>query len=317
VPVNYRLRKVMNMKKYGLVLLALLAVPAVLLMAHRAGSEADPRVDAILGHQRTYFAAIKSLEFSSKEIIRFSDEARAASGGKTPAVLRNDLRFACVGPLYRSEVEAYKEEGTPVTVFTTLRGAADHIRRVKYPGQAEVQGVAPENDDYCAANMLVGAFDFALMKGDAHAIAALSTAGKWDAVASAVTAAADQSLMGHDGVLLTLRATAICGDQEQVRTVFFASDLGDFPLYWKAANPDGSYSECKVTQTRSLALPEGATMVFPRRVESTFYADGKLWSQSVIELDSDSLKVNGPVDVKTFADCGHRVGVFSRAVGAN
>lgn len=298
-------------------LLTVFAICVLVVLTGMAGyslQSGSPTVDSVLAQQRSYFAMIRSLEFCSNETITFSEEARIASKGKTPKILHNDMRFAAAGPLYRSEVDAYEEDPNQATTFISLYNAVDRKKFVRFPGKDIQQASAPDGDDYCGANVLVGVFDFALRKGDAHSLKPLQAESKWKNISASITSAYDDSVMNHDGVTLTMTHLPMCGGSEQVSTtVFFASDNNYFPLYWKSVNPDGSYRECKVTDTKSISLGDGITVVFPIRVESSFYVADKLWSHSVIQVKPDSLKVNSDIDPKIFSDHNYRVGVFVRS----
>lgn len=300
--------------KHRYVTVPIVSVVLVLVGVASQGEQSVlPKVSTVMAQQRHYFSTIRSVEFSSNETINFSEEACAASGGKTPKVLHNDMRFASAGPLYRSEVDAYEEDPGQATTFISLYNAVDRKKLVRFPGKNMLQATAPEGDDYCGANVLVGVFDFALRRGDTHSLKPLQANAKWDDLGASVMSVRDESLMGHDGVSLTMRHLPMCGGTEQVTTtVFFASDISYFPLYWKSVNPDGSYSECKVTDTKSLSLGDGITVIFPMRVESSLYVAGKLWSRSVIQVKPDSLRVNSDVDPKVFSDPEYRAGVFTR-----
>jgi len=205
--------------KHRYVTVPIVSVVLVLVGVASQGEQSVlPKVSTVMAQQRHYFSTIRSVEFSSNETINFSEEACAASGGKTPKVLHNDMRFASAGPLYRSEVDAYEEDPGQATTFISLYNAVDRKKLVRFPGKNMLQATAPEGDDYCGANVLVGVFDFALRRGDTHSLKPLQANAKWDDLGASVMSVRDESLMGHDGVSLTMRHLPMYGGTEQVTT---------------------------------------------------------------------------------------------------
>ena len=293
----------------GLVVVGFLGMPAY------GGQQTPTSAKDLWNRQHLYFQSISSLEFRSTMEFVFSEELKQKR--KSPVEkLEITMHFTSDGQMYRSEVSFVDfATGKRGKTITACNGELYQILQV---ANAQVLSVSKsienmpilKHNPYMGMNQMLLPFAFGFHTGcsgggstadDAPASLSLDTLRKsatWSHLVKDTAEIRQTNMYGHDCLVVKLKK--IKGViRPGVYEIYFAADLGYFPIYYKQVDLQGMV----ILEVRVLNTAKHGTenIVIPLRIETKEYSDdGKLMQSSIAQIDSKTLKVNQGINTEVF-----------------
>lgn len=295
-------------------------------MGPSLGKEVNDKAKAVLLNQYAYFQKLNSLDY--KAVFKYEQ----ASSENDIATI--SLQFQLSGDKYhRSVVERGAKGEAKVVMIYSFDGKLHQFLSQTDPEQPGILVLSSKplsRDDTARFDPILELFSFAFTPDElafsATDFKKLKDKERWEKLADAITNCEEKEMMGHKGIELTIvRQKTRVGEGESTFyweesfDVFFASDLAYFPLY-VLRKTQVSFSkegkevqsemrkEIRATEVKSIAKSIG-DVFFPIKEEIiTKDKDGKVIGESTVEMDSQSLKINEPIEDDIFTIPRSRAG---------
>lgn len=268
-----------------------------------SGAEVSSLVRSIMTEQSKALSRLQTVRFSSNLDLELGPERLARvrlRSGSAPAHIFNDLVFAAKGSRYRSAFSVSDSEGTTsgATVIA-WDGRRYQVANSAGGGSVSTSKTQAKPDPYGTSNALLLPYEYAFWSGDLKTLSHLRSPATWSKLAKAAREVKEATVDGHQGITVSFAVTAASTNKKLTYNVFFARDLGYFPLQWDLHYPDGRISTCRVTSTKVFGS-DTERIVLPLRIEGTEEKDGRVRSRTTIEVDPASLQVNEQVEDSLF-----------------
>ena len=253
-----------------------------------ASCDVDPLPQIILAQQSQYIQSIASLELQQVVTVTVNEALRKLK--KQPsAEVKQEGCIVVDGARHFSEVKL--ESGD------TIASAFDGNNYETRSGRTlAISKTSPNNNPYLGWTVLTAPFAFAFADDDELSLEALRNPELWARVLKEVVSAGKASMLGHEGTLLKFTSP---DSPDKAVEAFFAEDLGQLPIYVKVTRKD-TISEMTVLDTSTIS-GNGTALVVATRVSLKDCSLDKVYEQEcVLEVDTETLKVNQPMNQNRF-----------------
>lgn len=256
----------------------------------------DERAEIVEAWQ-TYFQRLRSLKFEWRRVIQVHPVKEAVGQEWI-------TKFALDGSKFRSE------QTLPKTVKDALFSINAYDGQYYQNLKAGPQGTQllysktlRTNTPYGGSIPVIDIFDFAFRETDLHSLETLQRPGTWKRMASRITKVEKAVQDGRSGHVLLIR-----GKTEGETYEVFVESSTRFPWSFKRTKKSTSgltgqseeYSSVKIVEAKRWG--DGRNVfLFPLRIEGKFFRKGKVFVAGFDEVDSQSLKINLPVQAEIFS----------------
>jgi len=259
--------------------------------------------------QYLYFQNISSLAFFSTSGLVFSEEMKQKQ--KLPIdKLETTMDFCLDGNKYRSEVSFLDvARGKKDKAITAYNGQLYQI----FQANAASLTVSKSTENmmllrynpYMGMNQTLVPFLFAFHStrdvrlADQPSIDTLKKPETWSHLVKDTGEIHQTNMNNRDGVSVTLKKEQEDITRKGIYEIFFATDLGYFPTYYKLTSLGGVLLfEVKILETQKCG---SKNIIIPLRIETKeCFDDGKPAQSMILEIDPKTLKVNEKISPEIF-----------------